>query len=78
MPFDGEPPQAPPPDYQAIAQQWAQLHSEECNRSGNQIVALRLELAAVKAQLAGVRLDLAAAAKRIAELEAAARAAPDV
>jgi hypothetical protein len=64
MPFDGaQPAQPPQPDYQAIAQQWAQLRLDECNRMGSEIVGLRLELAAVKA-------DLAAARKRIAELEA--------
>jgi len=65
MPFDGVQPMRPPqPDYQAIARQWAQLRLDECNRSGNEIVSLRLELAAVRAELEKMRA-------RIAELEKA-------
>jgi hypothetical protein len=61
--FDGtSPPQPPAPDFQAIAQQWAQLRLDECNRFGSEIVALRLELATV-------RIMLEAARKRISELE---------
>jgi hypothetical protein len=71
MPFDGaQPAQPPQPDFQAIAQAWAQLRLDECNRMGSEIVALRLELATVKAALEAAR-------KRIEGLAAEKPAAPE-
>jgi hypothetical protein len=70
--FDGTPPAEPPaPDFQMLAQQYANLRLEDLNRMGGEIVALRIELATVRAERDRAVAALEAAAARIAELEKA-------
>ena len=66
--FDGVPQQQREPDFRLMAQHYANLRMEDLGRTGGEIIALRMELEAIKGLLA-------AANARIAELDKDAPAA---